>query len=77
MNAPSPSRRPAVSPTDSAAHAPALVCVALDTHAAANDDTEPITGTQRKGSYSAVNPLWMITAALALFLAAMAILISS
>ena len=31
----------------------------------------------RKGPYSAVNPLWMITAALAFFLAAMAILISS
>jgi hypothetical protein len=51
--------------------------VSLDTHIAANDDAEPITDTERKGAYSAVNPLWMITAALALFLAAMAILISS
>ena len=77
MNALSPSRWPVASPTDSAVHAPALVAVSLDAHAAANDDTEPIADTERKGPYSAVNPLWMITAALALFLAAMAILISS
>jgi hypothetical protein len=62
---------------DSAVHAPALVPVSLDTHTAANDDTEPITDTESKGPDSAVNPLWMITAALALFLAGMAILISS
>jgi hypothetical protein len=77
MNAPSPSQRPIASPMDSAGHAPALVTVSLDTHIAANDHTEPIADTGRKGPYSAVNPLWMITAALALFLAAMAILISS
>ena len=77
MNVPSPSRRAAASPTDSAMHAPALVPMSLDTHAVANDDTEPIADTERKGPYSAVNPLWMITAALALFLAAMAIFISS
>ena len=77
MNAPSPARRSAASLTDSAMHAPALVPVSLHTHTAANDDTEPIADTERKGPYSAVNPLWMITAALALFLAAMAILISS
>ena len=77
MNAISPSQRLIASPTDSTTHAPALVRMSLDTHAAANDDTEPIAGTERKGPYSAVNPLWMITAALALFLAAMAILISS
>ena len=77
MNALSPSRRPVASPTDSAVHAPVLVPVSLDAHAAANDDTEPIADTERKGPYSAVNPLWMITAALAFFLAAMAILISS
>ena len=51
--------------------------MSLDTHAVANADTEPIADTERKGPYSAVNPLWMITAALALFLAAMAVLISS
>jgi hypothetical protein len=77
MNVPSPSRRAAASPTDSAMHAPALVPVSLETHTAANDDTQPIADTERKGPYSAVNPLWMITAALAFFLAAMAILISS
>jgi hypothetical protein len=77
MNALSPSRRPVASPTDSAVQAPALVPVSLDTHVAANDDTEPIGGAHRKGPDSAVNPLWMITAALALFLAAMAILIST
>jgi hypothetical protein len=77
MNVPSPSRRAAASPTDSAMHAPALVPVSLETHTAANDDTQPIADTERKGPYSAVNPLWMITAALAFFLAAMAIIISS
>ena len=77
MNVPSPSRRAAASPTDSAMHAPALVPASLETHTAANDDTQPIADTERKGPYSAVNPLWMITAALAFFLAAMAILISS
>jgi hypothetical protein len=77
MSAPSPSRRPVASPANSALHAPALIPVSIDVHAAANDDTEPIAHTQAKGPYSAVNPLWMITAALALFLAAMAILISS
>ena len=77
MNAPSPFRRPVASPASSAVHAPALVPVSTDVHAAANDDTEPIAHTETKGPYSAVNPLWMITAALALFLAAMAILISS
>lgn len=77
MNAPSPSRRPAASSTDSAVRAPALVPVSLDTHRAANDDTEPITARHGNGPRTAVNPLWMITAALALFLAAMAIFISS
>lgn len=77
MNAPSPSRRPVASRTDAAVHAPALVPVSLNAHSAANDDTEPIADAERKGPYSAVNPLWMITAALALFLGAMAILISS
>ena len=77
MNAPSSSRRPVASPANSAVHAPALVPVSLDVHAAANDDTEPIADTERNGTHSAVNPLWMITAALAFFFAAMAILISS
>jgi hypothetical protein len=77
MNAPSASRRPVASPENSAVHAPAVVPVSLDVHAAANDDTEPIAHTEAKGPYSTVNPLWMITAALALFLAAMAILIST
>jgi hypothetical protein len=77
MNAISPSQRPIPSPTNSTTPAPALVRMSLDTHAAANDDTKPIADTERKGPYSAVNPLWMITAALALFLAAMAVLISS
>ena len=78
MNAPAPSRRPVASPTDFIVHAPALVPVSLDTHTAANDDaTEPLTDTERTGPYGAVNPLWMITAALALFLGVMAILIAS
>ena len=77
MNAISRSIRPIAPPMDSTTHAPALVRMSRDTHAAANNDTEPIADTERKGPYSAVNPLWMITAALALFLAAMAILISS
>lgn len=78
MNARSPSQPPVESPTDVAGHATALVPISLHSHTAANEDnTEPIADTQRKRPYSAVNPLWMITAALALFLAAMAILISS
>ena len=77
MNAPSPSRRPVASPADSAVHAPALVPVSLEAHTAANGDTEPITDTERRGPHSAVNPLWMITAGLALFFALMAVLISS
>lgn len=78
MNARSPSsERPVVSPTLSTVHAPVLVPVSHDTGAAANDDTETIEDTERIGSDGAVNPLWMITAALALFLAAMAVLISS
>jgi hypothetical protein len=77
MNAPSPSTRLVASRTDAAVHAPALVPVSLDAHSAANDDTEPIGDAEGKGPYTAVNPLWMITAALALFLGAMAILISS
>ena len=77
MSVHSPSRRPVASPANSAVHAPALVPVSLDVHAAANEDTEPIVHSETKGPHSAVNPLWMITAALALFLAAIAILISS
>jgi hypothetical protein len=77
MNAFPPPRRSAASPTDAALHAPALVPVSIHTHTAANAETEPIADTERKGPDSAVNPLWMITAALALFLGAMAILISS
>ena len=77
MNALSPSSRLVASPANSAVHVPALVPVSIDVHAAANDDTEPIAHTETNGPYSGVNPLWMITAALALFLAAMAILISS
>ena len=83
MNAPAPSRRPIASATDTPAPAPApapaLVTVSLDTRIAANDDTttEPLTGTEKTGPNGAVNPLWMITAALALFLGAMAILIAS
>ena len=77
MNAPSPSERPAAASANSPVPAPALVAISNEVHAAANDDTEPIAHTEAKGPDSAVNPLWMITAALALFLAAMAILISS
>ena len=77
MNAPSPSDGPLRHPRIPLCMLPALVPVSIEVHAAANDDTEPIARTETKGPYSAVNPLWMITAALALFLAAMAILISS
>ena len=56
MNAPTPSsRRHVASPADSAAHAPALVSLARDARAAANDDA--VTAV----SEHAVNPLWMIT----------------
>jgi hypothetical protein len=65
MNAPTPSsRRHVASPADSAVHAPALVSLARDARAA-------VTAVAEHG----VNPLWMITAALALFFGAMAIVI--
>jgi hypothetical protein len=70
MHAPTPSsRRHVASPADSAVHAPALVSLARDARAAANDDA--VTAVAEHG----VNPLWMITAALALFFGAMAIVI--
>jgi len=72
MNAPSPSsQRPVALPTNSAVHAPPIVLLARDTRAAANDDA--VTAVPGH----AVNPLWMITAALAIFLGAMAVLIST
>ena len=72
MNAPTPSsRRPVASPTNSAVHAPAIVLLARDARAAANDDA--VTAVPEH----AVNPLWMITAGLALFFGVMAILIAT
>lgn len=73
MNAPSPSSRRIpysrriAAPARSAQHAPAIVAIAHDTRAAANEDTAT-AATERS-----VNPLWMITAALALFFGALAI----
>lgn len=72
MNAPSPSSpRSIASPTNSTVHAPALVSVARDARAAANDDA--VTAVSDR----TVNPLWMITAALAVFFGAMAMILSA
>ena len=72
MNAPTPSsRRRVASPTDSAVHAPALVSLARDARAAANDDA--VTAVPEH----AVNPLWMITTALAIFFGVMAVLVAT
>jgi hypothetical protein len=73
MNAPSPSssERPVASPRNSAVHAPAIVLLVRDARAAANDDA--VTAVPDH----AVNPLWMITAALAFLFTAMAILVST
>lgn len=73
MNAPSsssrriPYSRRIAAPARSAEHAPPIVMLAHDTPPAANEDTAT-AATQRS-----VNPLWMITAALALFFGALAI----
>ena len=72
MNAPSPSsRRGVASPMSSAAHAPAIAMLARDTHAAANHDTVTAVPEQ------AINPLWMITTALAILFGAMAVLVAT
>lgn len=65
------SRRPVTSPANSAVRAPAIVLLARDAHTAANDDA--VTAAP---DY-ATNPLWMMTAGLAIFFAAMALLVSS
>ena len=77
MNAPSSFRRPAASPTDSAEHDAALVPVSLHARDGVNDDTEPIADAHRQAPHGALHPFWMITATLALFSAAMAIVVSS
>jgi hypothetical protein len=77
MNAPYPSRRSVASRNESTVHAPALVRVSRNDQAAANDETEPIAYAESRGPNSAVNPLWMITAGLALFFALMAVVTSS
>lgn len=63
------SRRPVASPTNSAVRAPAIVPLVRDARAAAND--EAVTAVP---DY-VTNPLWVITAGLAIFLAAMALLV--
>jgi hypothetical protein len=72
MNAPSPSsQRPVTLPTNSAVNAPAIVLLESDARPAANHDT--ITAVPDHS----VNPLWMITAGLAIFFATLAILVST
>lgn len=73
MNAPSPSSqripysRRIAAPARSAEHAPPIVMLAHDTRPAANEETAATAAEH------SVNPLWMITAALALFFGALAI----
>jgi hypothetical protein len=70
MNAPSPStQRLVVSPTSSAVHAPAVVLIARDARALAVPDhrINPLW----------MNPLWAITAALAIFFGLTAMLLAT
>lgn len=72
MNAPSPStQRVVVSPTSSAVHAPAVVLIARDARAAANDDAD------HRMNPLWMNPLWAITAALAIFFGLTAMLLAT
>ena len=76
MNAPSPStQRLVVSPTESAVHAPAVVLIARDARAAANDDA--VAAPDHRMNPLWMNPLWAITAALALFFAVTAMLLAT
>jgi hypothetical protein len=76
MNAPSPSSpRPVASPTNSAVHAPAIVLLARDA-CAANDDAVTAVHPQAPNPLW-MNPLWVITAGLGIFFAAMAILVAT
>ena len=73
MNAPSsssqriPHSRRIAAPARSAERAPPIVILAHDTPPAANEETAT-TAAERS-----VNPLWMITAALALFFGVLAV----
>ena len=75
MNAPSPSSsrisysRRIAAPVNSDQHAPPVVVLTHDARPAANEDTAT-AATERS-----VNPLWMITAALALFFGALAVFV--
>lgn len=72
MNTPSPSsRRPVASQKNAAVHAPAIVLIARDARSAANHDA--VAAPPDHGA----NPLWMITAGLAIFFVAMALLIAA
>jgi hypothetical protein len=77
MNAPSsssrriPYSRRIAAPASSAQHAPPIVVLAHDARPAANEDTAT-AATERS-----VNPLWMITAALALFFGTLAVFVFS
>lgn len=73
MNAPSPSSqripysRRIAAPARSAQHAPRIVVHAHDMRRASNEETATTAAEH------SVNPLWMITAALALFFGALAV----
>jgi hypothetical protein len=76
MNAPSPStQRLVVSPTGSAVHAPAVVLIAPDARAAANDDA--VAASDHRTNPLWLNPLWAITAALAIFLGIAAVFVAT
>jgi hypothetical protein len=76
MNAPSSStQRLVVSPTSSAAHAPAVVLIGRDARAAANDDAVAVLDHRMNPLW--MNPLWAITAALAIFFGLTAMLLAT
>lgn len=74
MNAPSPSFRRSVTSSPETDTTPTLVTVAHTAHPAANESTNDVTQTAER--VRAVNPLWMITVALAMLIGLLLLLAS-
>jgi hypothetical protein len=65
-----------MSPASAAVHAPAVTLIARDARAAANEDAVAASPNHAMNSLW-MNPLWAITATLALFFGLMALLLAS
>jgi hypothetical protein len=77
MNALSSSdQRPAVAPASAAVRAPAVTLIARDAPAAANEDAVAVISDQETNSLW-MNPLWVITAVLALFMGLAAMVLAA